>query len=261
MIRFNKIEWINPNDLIIHNIALENPSMSEAELDSLVVNMKLNGFNIKHPILTFGETNPKVFDGRNRVDAAIRAGIELVPVMKTVKRTKMSEAKEYARTLECRRQMTTTQKAIKAYREYQNGEHNSMRQAAIINGIDKNMVRACKYINEDNLNMLFQGGSIKIGRQSYSNVLQLSRAIATATKPKQDADNDSVTLHKTAVKQLVAELLLKDSLVVREAVKKLSLQFYIKEKEIEDAVAIRKAEITFPLEEKNEALNTDESDA
>lgn len=135
---------VNPNELIVHDVAKINPELTSEEYTALKENIMSSGQIT--PIIVVG--NNLVVDGRHRLKACRELGIE-------IKVTDVFDAKEddlinIVTSSESGRHTSSTQKAITAYRTYtlKRGTGNSIstEKAAKMHGISKPMLDMTKTI-------------------------------------------------------------------------------------------------------------------
>jgi len=102
----------DPIVLKIHSIAEHTPHMTDEEYDALVEDIHLNGQ--REPVVVYQQ---RVIDGRHRIRACKDLGLKCKVVFAPRSWTD-EDAIAFALSTEVRRNLDSTQKAIRAYNEY-----------------------------------------------------------------------------------------------------------------------------------------------
>ena len=137
-----KEEMIKIADLKVHELANFNPMMEKEEFDALVESIKDMGQ--QEPIKVYRK---QIIDGRNRVKALEKLGIDEVRCQIMPHKTKIEELRKIANATEVRRHQTPTQLAIKAYRLSKDASI-SMKEAAKAVGVSESSVKLVSKLNK-----------------------------------------------------------------------------------------------------------------
>lgn len=141
----------------IHKAASLVPLATKEEQEALRADIELNGQ--QQPIALY---RGKIVDGRNRQNACIELGIS-VDAMEIPNNMTLKEVENYVKSVNTRRNLTGTQKAITAFKEH-NDKNISIADAARRWGIGRNYIYDAKFINTHRptwLDILFNGGKIE----------------------------------------------------------------------------------------------------
>lgn len=145
---------------INHKLAGLVPMASEAEQAMLTVDIKNN--EQREPIVLW---RGEVIDGRCRQKALVTLGKHIIYKELDATLTE-EEVRIYVKSVNTRRNLTSTQKAMSACREsLREDEHRSVATIAKSWGVSKDIVFNARYITKNNPNMadaLFDGKSVPI---------------------------------------------------------------------------------------------------
>jgi hypothetical protein len=142
----------------IHKAASLVPLASKEEQDALREDINLNGQ--KKPIELY---RGKIIDGRCRQNACIELEIG-VNAIEVPNNWSLDEVESHVKSVNTRRNLTRTQKAVTAFKEFIDGKVSSMTIAAARWGVTKSELSNLKSINESKpkyIDILFNGGKIE----------------------------------------------------------------------------------------------------
>ncbi len=101
----------------VHKLTSINPDHSEPEFESLLRSIALNGQ--LEPVKIWAKGGSKwIIDGKHRYKALLTLGIEYIKYVIIPTNTSLEDIKKLIIESECKRQMTSAQKSIRAWRDY-----------------------------------------------------------------------------------------------------------------------------------------------
>lgn len=148
-----------------HELAAQNPMMSKDELKALKKDIEDNGQLL--PIIVYRR---KVVDGRNRLEALLMLNRDKVNYISLPNNLSLIEVSTVVNSTSVRRNLTSTQKTIKAYKHYK-ARGGKREDVALANGIsisNLDALIACmeskKYLtlSDIQLDSLFKGEKMMI---------------------------------------------------------------------------------------------------
>ena len=133
---------ISPIDIKGNHEASEvNDPLLEEDYQALKIDIETYGQDV--PIILY---NGYIVDGRNRTSIAMELGLETVKAVILQGRHSLSELKRIAKSSSRGRQLTATQKAIRGWKVYTNGNGVSQRQSAKQEGTSQGSIGKIIYI-------------------------------------------------------------------------------------------------------------------
>ena len=129
-------------DLQVHSVAELNPLMNNQEFEGLIASIKSQGQ--LEPIKIY---RGFIIDGRNRVNAITRLGLDSVEAINLPHKTPLKEVRKIAMATELRRHQTKSQLAIKAFQEVQT-RAITQKVAALEVGVGVSLVEAAAAIHK-----------------------------------------------------------------------------------------------------------------
>lgn len=172
----------------------------EQVLSDIVDDMNLNGFDIAHPIIVWGNNNMTVVDGHSRLKAAFAAGLDTVPIVCHNFKDE-EEAINYAiRSQSSRRNLTNAELLCCVQKLFQarkgkrctNGSHKRGKTAMFLGqmlGISCRNVeklRAISQYGNDRIKEALSKGDYSINR-AFEEAMRPRRKQAEHSKPDPDA--------------------------------------------------------------------------
>ena len=187
MVKF-ETKILETDKIAHHKIASIHRKMSEREFISLKLSIQEVGQ--LEPIKLFKN---KLVDGRHRQRALSELGIQDIKVEILPNNLSLKQVKDIAIGTEMRRADNVAQKAIRAYRWYQENADTATREEAGIKfAIDRKEVGRVEKlearVGSDMIDRLYKDGKVFIGGKRYSTLRTIIKALDATFREEEDVE-------------------------------------------------------------------------
>jgi len=186
-----------PSEIKFHELTKKNPNYIGNEMyEALKISIDENGYDKNFPIFIYRN---KIVDGFHRTSACKELGVDKIYAKEIPYTTSMEDVEALVLRLEKRRQMTKTQIAIKAWKEWKNGTYKSRKEASLKTGISENSLKAVDFVAKRGdikwIDILFNGGSVKFdyNKAPTDSIFTLKSYIYSKDKDEAKKDTNQQT--------------------------------------------------------------------
>jgi hypothetical protein len=170
---------LNPDTVPVHDIASIHRRMTDAEYESLKIDIRENGQTV--PVILY---RGKIVDGRHRQKALIDIGTNHMKCIELPNNMSINEVKNKVIGTEMRRADNVAQKSIRALKWMDEEFGRTQQEAAIKFGIDQRGVSEAKTLLNNagliTVDKLYNDGYLILGNKKYTTI----RKILAYLKPK-----------------------------------------------------------------------------
>ena len=185
-----EIFLLQPEKVPHHPIASLHREMSDAEFESLKLDIELNGQLL--PIITY---KGKLVDGRHRQRALIELGIHDMLCISLPNNTSLEDVRSKVLGTEMRRTDNVAQKAIRAMRWMNESTGRTQADAGIKFAVSRSRVseanKLLNMIGSDNIDKLYSKGYLIFDGKQYTQLSHIIKHISTDEQLPDDKEPTS----------------------------------------------------------------------